>query len=164
MEAIKIVVLHLEGEAYEWRFHGLYTLGHASVTSYEEFTQRLVEIFDCRNIEAHFVELAKLKKIGDTETYISEFLKLLVMVSDLSATRRVYMFIDGLAEPLHGLVKSIRPTTLQEAIERARDLKKSLPRERAPFQQNFSSQEKGKDVKVPPSKENQDKASLSDDV
>ena len=56
------------------------------------------------------------------ETYISEFLKLSVMVPDLSTTRRVYMFVDGLAEPLYGLVKSTKPTTLQDAIERARYL------------------------------------------
>ena len=34
------------------------------------------------------------------------------MVPDLSAARRVYMFIDGLDEPLHGLVKSTKPTTV----------------------------------------------------
>ena len=37
MEAIKIAALHLEGEAHEWWFHGLSTLGHASVTSYADF-------------------------------------------------------------------------------------------------------------------------------
>ena len=30
-EAIKIAALHLEGEAHDWWFHGLYTLGHANV-------------------------------------------------------------------------------------------------------------------------------------
>ena len=34
MEAIKIVALHLEGEAHDWWFHGLSTLGHANVTTY----------------------------------------------------------------------------------------------------------------------------------
>ena len=61
MEAIKIAALHLEGEAHEWLFHGLCTLGHANITSYVLFTQRLVKIFDRREPEAHFVELAKLK-------------------------------------------------------------------------------------------------------
>ena len=58
------------------------------------------------------------------------------MVLDLSAARRVYMFIDGLAEPLHGLVKSTKPTTLQYAIERAIDLQDALPRTKETFQQN----------------------------
>ena len=33
IEAIKIVALHLEGEAQEWWFHGLATLGHHHITS-----------------------------------------------------------------------------------------------------------------------------------
>ena len=122
MEVIKIVALHLEGEAHDCWFHGIYTLGHANVTTYLEFIRRFVERFDRRDSKAPFISLAKLKQLGNPETYISEFLKLSVMVPDLSAARRVYMFIDGLEEPLHGLVKSTKPTTLQDGVERARDL------------------------------------------
>ena len=39
VEAIKMATLHLEGEAHDWWFHGLSTLGHASMTSYKEFTR-----------------------------------------------------------------------------------------------------------------------------
>ena len=87
MEAIKIVALHLEGEAHDWWFHGLYTLGHANVNAYSEFTRRLVERFDRRDLEAPFMGLAKLKQSGNLETYISEFLRLSVMVPDLSAAK-----------------------------------------------------------------------------
>ena len=45
-EAIKVVALHLEGEAHDWWFHGLSILGHANVATYADFTRRLVEIFD----------------------------------------------------------------------------------------------------------------------
>ena len=48
------------------------------------------------------------------------------MVPNLFAARRVNMFIDGLDEPLHGLVKYTKPTTLHDAIERARDLQGAL--------------------------------------
>ena len=41
-QAIKYSTLHLEGEAHEWWYHGLVTLGHASITSYLDFTQRLI--------------------------------------------------------------------------------------------------------------------------
>ena len=61
MEAINIAALHLEGEAHDWWFHGLSTLGHANVTVYSEFTIRLVERFDRKYIEATFMSLAKLK-------------------------------------------------------------------------------------------------------
>ena len=55
------------------------------------------------------------------------------MVPDLATIRSVYMFIDGLDEHLHGLVKSTNPTTLKDAIERARDLQYALPKEKATF-------------------------------
>ena len=144
MEAIKIEVLHLEGEAHDCWFHGLSTLGHANVTEYLEFTRRLVERFDKRDPEAPFMGLAKLKQPGNPKTYISKFLKLYVMVPNLSIARRVYMFIYGLAEPLHGLVKYTKPTTIQDAIKMARDLQDSLPKAKATFQQNptFPSKEK----------------------
>lgn len=38
-EAIKYATLHLDGEAHEWWYHGLVTLGHAHITSYANFTQ-----------------------------------------------------------------------------------------------------------------------------
>ena len=91
MEAIKIAMLHLEGEAHDWWFHGLYTLGHANVTAYSEFTRRLVESFDRRYLEAPFMGLTKLKQSRNPKNYIFCFLKLSVMVSDLSAARRVYV-------------------------------------------------------------------------
>ena len=73
MEAIKIVALHFEGEAHDWWFHGLSTLGHANVTIYLEFTRRLVEILDRRDPKAPFMSLAKLRKSSNTESYICEF-------------------------------------------------------------------------------------------
>ena len=66
MEAIKIGVLHFEGEAHDWWFHGLSTLGHANVTIYSEFTRRLVERFDRIDPEAPFMSLAKLKQSSNT--------------------------------------------------------------------------------------------------
>lgn len=45
-----------------------------------------------------------------------------MIVLDLSKSRRVFMFLEGLAEPLKGLVKSNRPTTLQDVVGRASNL------------------------------------------
>ena len=112
-----------------------------------------MERFDRRDTEAPFMGPSKLKQS-----------KLLVMVLDLSTASRVYMFIDGLPEPLHGLVKSTKPTTLQYAIERDRDLQDALPRENSTFQQKPTFPSKGNDEKAHPSKESQKKAPLSDDV
>ena len=132
-EAIKVAVLHLEGEAHDWWFHGMTTLGHSGVTAYAEFTRRLIEWFDRRDPEEHFVELTKLKQTGSSDTYISEFLRLSVMVPDLSSTRMIYMFIDGLTQPLRGFVRSTRPATLHDVVGRTRDLQDALPRTKAPF-------------------------------
>ena len=109
MEAIKIAALHLEGEAQDWWFHGPTTLGHNHITSYSYFTKNLVERFDLRDLETHFARKTKLKQEGDLEDYISEYLQLSVMVC---------MFLNGMAEPLQGLVKSTKPTTLLEAVVR----------------------------------------------
>ena len=122
MEAIKVAALHLDGEAKDWWFHGMVTLEHSTVTTYAEFTRRLIERFDRRDPEEHFVELMRLKQTGSPDTYISDFLRLSVMLPDLSAAWMIYMFIEGLAEPLRGLVRSTRPTTLHDAVGRTRDL------------------------------------------
>ena len=59
--AIKLATLHLDGEAHEWWYHGLVTLGHNTINSYSEFTQKLMEWFDRKDPEIHFRELAQLK-------------------------------------------------------------------------------------------------------
>jgi hypothetical protein len=48
MEAkvIKFATFHLHGEAHEWWYHGLVTMGYARITSYLDFTQKLMEKFD----------------------------------------------------------------------------------------------------------------------
>ena len=58
--------------------------------------KEVVERFDRRDPEAPFMGLEKLKQSGNTKIYISKFLKLSIMVPNLSAARRVYMFIYGL--------------------------------------------------------------------
>ena len=74
MEAIKTFALNLEGEAQDWLFNGLTTLGHHHITSYSTFTKKLVERFDPRDSEAHFAKITKLKKERDLEDYIAEYL------------------------------------------------------------------------------------------
>lgn len=133
IEAIKVATLHLEGEAQDWWFHGRVTLRHSSVTTYAEFTRRLIERFDRNEPEEHFVELTRLKQTGSPEKYIADFLRISVMVPDLSTAQMIYMFLEGLTEPLRGLVRSTRPTTLQDAIGRTKDLQDALPRTKTSY-------------------------------
>ena len=44
------------------------------------------------------------------------------MVPDMSESRLLMMYIEGLIEPLHGWVKAFNLNTLRDVIERTRDL------------------------------------------
>jgi hypothetical protein len=70
-EAIKFSTLHLDGEAHEWWYHGLVTLGHSNITSYEDFTQRLMDRFDRKDPKIHFRELVQLKQTSSPKAYIT---------------------------------------------------------------------------------------------
>jgi hypothetical protein len=124
-EAIKYATLHLEGEAHEWRYHGQVKLGHANITSYVDFTQSLMNRFD-RDPEIHFRELAQLRQTGLPEAYITNFQRMVVMVTDISQQRLVMLFTKDLIEPLRGWVKAFRPTTLYEVIMRSQDMKDAV--------------------------------------
>ena len=127
-DAIKLATLHLEGEAHDWWYHGMSTLGHAHIVTYVEFKGRLVHRFDRRDPEMSFRDLAQLKQTGSAEAYISDFQRISVMVTDISEARLVMLFTEGLTEPLRGWVKAYKPTMLQDAVSRARDLQESVPK------------------------------------
>jgi hypothetical protein len=155
-EAISFATLHLEGEAHEWWHHGLVTLGHSHITSYREFTERIMDRFDRRDPEIHFRDLAQLRQTGTPEAFITEFQWVAVAVTDISEPRLIMLFTEGLTEPLRGWVKAYRPHTLQDAILRTRDLadsaSKTKPfskpfvpqkdRDRKPFQREWKGKEK----------------------
>jgi hypothetical protein len=70
----------------------------------------------------HFRELTQLKQTSTTEAFIEEFQRLAVMVPDVSESRLMMLFFEGLTEPLRGWVKDFKPNTLQDAIWKTRDL------------------------------------------
>ena len=85
-------ILHLEGEDSDWWFHGIRTLGHDHILSYEGFSNALMEIFERKYPELPLKELAQLKQVGTLEVYMLEFEKLSVMVFDVSMARLVLLF------------------------------------------------------------------------
>ena len=147
-EAIKYVAIHLDGSVREWWHHGMVILGHNQVTSYEEFTEKLIERFDTRDLELQFKELAQLKQWGLVETYISEFQRLAMLVTDISERRLVVLFMDGLSEPLRGWVKGHDPVTLREATKKAHDLAPSSLRRK--FQHKNSNMKRDKEKEKKP--------------
>eukprot|EP00253_Pinus_taeda_P032946 PITA_32946 len=106
----------------------------------------------------------RLKQTGSPKTYIVDFLRVSVMVPNLSTAWRVYMYADRLVEPLWGLVRSTRPATLQDAISKTRDLQDVFPRTWTPYPQRQAFQSKGKDVRIPPPKGNPGRVQLDDDA
>jgi hypothetical protein len=92
IEAISFVTLHLEGEAHEWWYHGLVTLGQSRITSYREFTDRLIDRFDSKDPEIHFRDLAQLIQTGTAEVFIIEFQQVAVAVTDISEPRLIMLF------------------------------------------------------------------------
>ena len=73
IDAIKLATLHLDGEAHEWWYHGLVTLGHNTIHSYGEFTQKLMERFDRKDPEIHFRELAQIKQTDSEKLSFQNF-------------------------------------------------------------------------------------------
>ena len=69
-DALKMAILHLEGEDSAWWLHGFRTLGHDNILSYEGFSNALMEIFERKYPELPFKELAQLKQVGALEAYM----------------------------------------------------------------------------------------------
>ena len=65
--------LHLEGKASDWWFHGIRTLGHDHILSYEGFSDAFMEIFKRKDPKRHFKELAQLKQVETPKAYMLEF-------------------------------------------------------------------------------------------
>jgi hypothetical protein len=132
------------------------TLDHSRITSYREFTNRLMDRFDRKDPEIHFRDLAQLRQIGTTEAFITEFQWVAMAVTDILEPRMIMLFTEGLTEPLRGWVKAYMPPTLQDAILHTRDLADSVPktktfskpfvpqrdRDRKPFQREWKGKEK----------------------
>jgi hypothetical protein len=80
--------------------------------SYIEFTHMLIDRFDQGDPELHFRELTQIRQTGSPEIYIEEFQRLVVMVQDVSQSRLMILFTEGLMEPLKGWVKAFKTTNL----------------------------------------------------
>ena len=141
-DALKMAILHLEGDSNKWWFHGLKNLGHDQVITYGEFIDMVLEIFEQNDPELSFKELAHLKQVGTLTDYMMEFKKLSVKVADVSMGSLVFLFTDGLDEPLKYLFKSHKPTTLKYEMSLTRDLRNVLPRTKFPPKPNSKYEKK----------------------
>jgi len=53
-EAINFASLHLEADTLEWWLHGMLSQGYAHITTFEEFTRKLVKRFDQKKENDYF--------------------------------------------------------------------------------------------------------------
>jgi hypothetical protein len=70
-KAISFMTLQLEGEAHEWWYHGLVTLGDSHITSYMDVTDKIMDRFDRKDPEIHFRDLSQLRQTSTTEVFIT---------------------------------------------------------------------------------------------
>ena len=61
-DAIQFASLHLEDAAYDWWYHRMTTQGHDQLTTFDYFSQRVIDRFELKDDEEYFKELSKLKK------------------------------------------------------------------------------------------------------
>ena len=111
-DVVQFVSLYLEDAAYDWWYHGMTTQGHDQVTTFDDFSQRMIDRFHLKDDEEYSKELSKLKQTKSVNEYIEEFQKVAIMVPDMSEKRIVYLFLDGLQDSVKGLVKAFSPSTL----------------------------------------------------
>ena len=114
--AIKFAILHLRGSAHKWWHYGQNSLGLKKITTYNEFTQKLMNRFDQIDPKWYFQELTRLRQSGTVEEFASQFQDLSVMVPNLSQSQLTQLFIGGLKDTIKAYVKPLEPQSLEEAI------------------------------------------------
>lgn len=72
-KAIPLASLCLEGITYEWWHHGLITQGHNEISTFEEFSRRVLDRFEKKDVEEYCKELATLEQTTKVESYIEVF-------------------------------------------------------------------------------------------
>jgi hypothetical protein len=82
--SIKYATLHLLGKDHDWWFHGVTTFRHGKITSYRDFTRRLIDKFDREDHDVHFRELTQMKQTRSTNFFIEYFQRVAVKVLDMS--------------------------------------------------------------------------------
>lgn len=108
-----LLLYNLDGMAYDWWHHGLITQRHALVSTFDQFFQKVLTRFDKKDVEEYFKELDTLKQTSYLNEYIEAFEQISVQVQNISPRRVIFIFVDGLLDPLRGLLKYFGPSSLE---------------------------------------------------
>lgn len=86
---------------------------------------------------------------------MAKFQRIAMMVPSISEKRVTFLLMEGLAEPLSGLVKVFSPMQLQDAIKRVLDLAPSMMRTKATLPPRMGTSRSMLEVGPPPTKRSQ---------
>lgn len=125
-DAIHFASLHFEGDALEWWRHGVISQNYFNITFFDEFARRLVKRFDRKKEDDYFQDLTSLRQLGVVDEYVVEFQRIVVMIHNISKERLTFMFVEGLMDPLQGMVRVSAPTKPDNAIRVAYDLEPTV--------------------------------------
>ena len=118
-DSLQFTILHLEGTTHDWWNYGLITQGHQNITSYEEFSQKLIKRFDRKHPQENFKKLTQLRQQGTIEDYIKEFQRISIQFIGVDDECFTYLFIEGLKDSLKGILSALKPSSLDDAFEMA---------------------------------------------
>ncbi|KAJ8898712.1 hypothetical protein K2173_004846 [Erythroxylum novogranatense] len=116
-DRVEIASFHMIGDAQLW--YQLLKQENPTVT-WTEFKEGFYARYGPNQLIDFFGELLKLQQHGTVQTYQVQFEKLLAKVGQLSQTRQVSCFVNGLLPSIRTDVQANRPRTLTEAIALAR--------------------------------------------
>lgn len=105
-EGINTETMYLYGITYDWWHNGVTTLGHREIKTFKDFSQRLLDVFEHKNIKEYFKELAMLQHTTTMGAYIKEFQRIAISIPNIEYGGLAYLFMDGLQEPITSSVKA----------------------------------------------------------
>jgi len=125
-DKIDQTVMYFSGVAYEW-WTSIETTEGEKIRhiEWEEFKQMCLKRFlPVTSAESAYKRIGKWRQRGDISTYISSFQNLAQQIpfSLLSKEARVLQFVDGLNFDLQKVVKSMRPASIEDAINFAQSI------------------------------------------
>lgn len=95
-DSIQLVILHLDGVAFDWWYGVVHTQGHNIVWTFGDFSKRILNHFELKDDDVYFIDLVALRKRDSLEAYIEEFKWITIMMSNISDKSMAFFFIEGL--------------------------------------------------------------------
>lgn len=100
--------------------------GYSLITIFDEFTRILANRFDQKKEDDYFHDMKALRKLGSMDEFITKLQRLVIITHHFLEEILVFIFIEGLMEPLGGMIKVSSPRSLDDAIRATYDLEPTM--------------------------------------